>query len=360
MTLHKSSSILTHIPKDVTLDSFQHTLIKLLDGIRSSILTPYLISFFLKKPQYKGIYVYGPVGRGKSIILRSFYDSIQKPKIWYHYQSFLQFIHQESHRIFLQKGVDAVETIAEHIASQYDLIVIDELEIRDIADAMIIQRINKILLAKDCFVCFSSNIKPSDLYPRGLQRELFLKFIEIVERSFLCYSLDNGVDYRFSKASYNKPVIIEGISNENKESFDELVEALVPSLGFYPRKTEIFGREVTFDKTYKEILYVTLEEVCGQSLSYNDFLNIVSIYNVVILDGLMTDSINESDKIIRFINFIDSVYENKLLMIGIFSKKVSDLYIGKKYTKEFGRALSRIEAMKSDLYVSSSKHIARI
>ncbi|MDX1917098.1 MAG: cell division protein ZapE [Rickettsiaceae bacterium] len=356
--LFKSFRKVTHsLPKGITLDSAQSRLVRILDALSKGIGASFFTKFFYSQ-KYEGIYLHGPVGTGKSIIMKAFFDSISTSKQWYHYQSFIKFIHDESHKMFIKKKTDAVETIAEKLAATYSVIIIDELEVRDITDAMIIQRVANTLIDNGCFLGFTSNIKPGDLYAHGIQRDLFMRFIKRIESNFFCYNLDNGQDYRFILAAENSKMIFEEATNTTKESFNKLVEALAPGKKFIQNKLEVFGREIVIKKSYKKVIYITVEEICNSETSYNDFIVIAASYSAIIVDGLATECIKESDKIIRLINFIDNLYENKLLMLGIFNVEVELLYKGSKYKKEYERACSRISEMGSSPYISSSKYFS--
>ncbi|MDX1924376.1 MAG: cell division protein ZapE [Rickettsiaceae bacterium] len=349
-----SKNIEAYIQTGVKLDNQQKSLIQKLDEIKKSLEKNYFMKFFSSQ-SCSGIYIHGPVGRGKSVILKAFFEASKQTKVWYHYQQFIQFIHEESHEAFEASGQDAIVDIAEKISSKYSLIVIDELEIRDITDAMIIHRISKILLSKGNFLCFTSNIKPSDIYLNGLQRELLMDFIRTIESKFFTFNLDNGHDYRFSKAASSKQIITEGYNENNLTLFEELKHSITKGHKLTQTDLEIFGRKIIFERTYKKAAFVTLEEICDNELSYNDFLEISENFSAIVLEA-ETNLQDDSDKVIRFINFIDSLYDSKLLLIAIFKDKIASLYKGKKYKKEFGRALSRIAEMSSNDYITTSKY----
>lgn len=347
--------ILSYIPKTVTLDHAQINLIKVLEKISKDI-SRNTLSRMIKHPRYSGIYIHGPVGRGKTIIFEAFFNTIKKTKILYHYQAFIKFFHEESHKLFLSNKDDYILALAEDIASKYDFIFIDELEIRDIADAMIIQRFCEVCAKKGLFLGFTSNIRPDKLYENGLQRELFMKFIDFVTEEFFVANLDHQKDYRFTKVSSGKKVILEdSLSQKCLEEFEELVNALTKNKQFSPTELNIFGRKITFDKTYKEVLYVDIDDIINKELSYNDFLEITSKFNAVILNA-EKEIPNDSNMVLRFINFIDNIYANNLLFVAKFSTKVADLYKFTKYKNEFKRAISRITEMNSEEYIVNSKY----
>lgn len=344
------------VPSSVILDNQQEDLLDKLGFLSDRFNAKSIISKIFSRKKHKGLYIWGPVGRGKTVLLKAFFDSIKSnQKGFYHYQAFLRFLHEESHKLFQKGEKDYVKVLSENLAKKYKILIIDELEIRDITDAMLIQRITQILLEKRSFIAFTSNFKPDNLYQDGLQREQFYNFINQVNSEFLILNLDNSIDYRFRKISSGKALILEGDSDENKKHFDELLNSLTHNKDFKKDELYIFGRKLEFSKVFMGILYLNLNEIINKDLSYNDFLAICEKYDGVIL--LADQKIeNDSNKAIRFINFIDNIYSNKLLFIGYFSSKVSEFCESTKYESQFKRAASRIAEMNSVDYINQSKY----
>ncbi len=340
----------------VTLDKAQLDLLTRLEDIKSSFEKPRIINF-LKQKKYNGLYIYGEVGRGKTLIAKGFFESLLVEKQFYQYPDFIKFLHEYSHSLFLQNIRDPIPVIAKHLAELYKVIVIDELEIRDITDAMLIQNLSLALSRLNVFLVFTTNFKHQDLYKDGIQRESFLKFISFIDTTFFITHLEAEKDYRFSKISADQDIIIYPSSAENQKKFETIRDALLRNHILSKESILVFGRELIFEKCYKsEILCVTYQELFLQSLSYNDYLEICKKYKAIILEGV--DSLGDSsDSAIRFVNFIDSAYAKRVMLVAFFKQTPKELLsLNNKYSKEFQRALSRINEMNSSEYINNSKY----
>ncbi len=342
------------LDESIILDSSQSLLIRKLEEIKKDISRPKFARLF-KSNKYSGIYVYGSVGRGKTILIKALYDSIKLKKNFYHYQSFIKYLHQHSHILFKKNEKDPVVKIAKSLARNYKFICIDELEIRDIADAMIMQRLCESLLKLGVFLVFTSNIKPDSLYKDGLQRELFLKFIDIIDKRFFIHNLQSTKDYRFGKITSNKNVILYPATENKVKLFGEMLLALTHNGDYKETAITVFGRLVNFKRCYGDVLYTNYQEMFESTLSYNDYLSITEKYDAIIIEKLSQLSDN-SDIVIRFINFIDNAYANKVMIVALFEVAPEDLYIGSRYKKEFQRVISRIAEMNSQEYIVNSKY----
>jgi len=342
------------IPKSVSLDSAQLELVSSLEKVKSDISRATL-SKLLKSPKHKGAYIYGAVGRGKTIIVKAFYDSLKQKKNFYHYQEFVKYLHEESHKLFLKNQKDPVLILAKKLSFEYQIICIDEVEIRDITDAMLIQRICLELARLGVFLVFTSNIKPTNLYQNGLQRELFLKFINFINDEFFVFELNSEKDYRFSKILSNKKVITYPVTDKNLEHFKQMLASLTHNNNFSSVSLVVFGRELVFERCFSNVLYSNEVELFKRELSYNDYLSIAQKFSCIVIDNIKSLG-DSSDIAIRFINFIDNIYANKVMLVAMLEVEPEKLYTGTKYKKEFGRAVSRIQEMKGLEYITSSKY----
>ncbi len=342
------------IDETIVFDSSQILLIQKLERIKKDISRTNFAKIF-KNNKYFGAYIYGPVGRGKTVIAKIFYDSIKFKKNFYHYQSFVKYLHEQAHILFIKNEQDPVVKIADTLTKNYKFICIDELEIRDIADAMIMQRLCELLIKRGVFLVFTSNIKPSDLYNDGLQRELFQKFIDIINKKFFVHNLLSVKDYRFGKITSDKNVILYPANADNIKLFEEMLNVLTHNQEYKETSIIVFGRMVNFKKCYKNTLYSDFVEMFESQYSYNDYLSITEKYDAIIITKFGQLPSN-SDIIIRFINFIDSAYMNKVMLVTLLEVCPEELYSGSRYKKEFQRAISRIVEMNSEEYILNTKY----
>jgi cell division protein ZapE len=348
------SKILKYIPSSVNLSLSQLELIIRLEHLEEWLNKHKILKLF-SNPKYNGIYIYGKVGRGKTMISNAFFNSIECRKQQYHYQSFIKWMHEQVHILNKKQRKNAVEKLSRDIAENFDMVFIDEIEIKDVTDAFFVQRFVKELICNGVFIIFTSNTKPDDLYKDGIQREQAQKLIDKLNSEFLVHNLDDEKDYRLSKICDDKKLISYGISSENQPNFDNIVNELTKNKKFEKTNITSFGRKIEFKNSYKDVLLLQPEEVINDKFSKNEYQEIAKKFSVVIIDFKKYDIIGADDAI-KFINLIDNLYANKVLLLATFSKNPEDLYNDKRYETEMGRAKSRLVEMASKEYVLNSKY----
>lgn len=316
-----------------------------------------LFNFFTKKKQL-GIYIFGSVGTGKTMIVKKLYDNFDGKKNFYHYQEFSKFIHEKMHIFYKTHPENPVKKLAQIISNDCMFLCVDEVEIRDIADAMIIKNLIQELNKLQVFIIFTSNIEPENLYKDGIQRDSFIPFIKYLKNNFAIFSLNSGVDYRLLQIENSKIFIFEEDNFENKNQFNELVEIITAKMTFSSKTLNIFGRKLLFEKTFEKILYINSDDLFKKELSYNDFITICKEFEIIIIPKILKFEQDATDQVIRFINFIDNLYATKTILVTILECKIEDLYNGKKNAAEFKRAISRLKEMNSKEFISNSKLIS--
>lgn len=348
-------SIIKFIPESVILDDRQKVIADQLEvraiELQEQSLFDQLKKKFFADNDTTGIYLHGGVGRGKTMLMNAFYELITLPKEIVHYQSFMEEIHKSLHQLQGKSDEMVMENLADLIYKRAKILCIDEFEIKDITDAMLIMRIFNFLIEREVFIVLTTNTVPDNLYKDGLQRELFLPFIDMVKKGFEVMLLDNNKDYRFEKICNFEQRIFFPLNADTKKKITEIKSDLAAGSPVIPRTIDIFGRDVKFDKVHKDCLFTSFTELIDHNFGYSDYINICKEFNVIVLEDVPIIGELETDKIIRFINFIDNAYFYKVMLFITLEKSIEEIYIRGHKQVEFQRTISRLTEMNSTDYL---------
>lgn len=302
------------------------------------------------------IYIYGGVGRGKTMIVKAFYDMLPPFKLFIHYQDFMLNLHKALHKVKGASTYDILVGVAKDMAKKYRYICIDEFEVKDIADAMIIARFFTSMMDFGVNFCITSNTPPENLYKDGLQRQQFLPFIEEIQNRFIKFRLDTEHDYRLDKIESINNRVMYPIDSSIGKRIANIKDSLSGGGSYYPHVLQIFKRDVVFPLAYKSILVTDFNSLCKAPLSSSDFIAICKHFTVIVLENVEVIGEDETDVAIRFINLIDSVYFHKVLLFITLATAPEQIYPRGKREKEFQRTISRLYEINSDEYLKASKH----
>ncbi len=336
----------------IVLDDMQIAATEHLNIISEELNQPrFSFNFFRKSLSHSGIYLYGGVGRGKTMLMQAFYNSLKIKKQLIHYQDFMQSVHLNLHELQKFSRSNLITNLAQSYAQNTKIICLDELEIKDIADAMIIGKLFEELLKLKIFIVITSNTEPKNLYKDGVQRESFLPFIELIYKKFKMIYLDNNHDYRSDKIiNISDNRIIYPLNDENKKNIAKIItQTTNDKLETF--SLEVFGRKIKFNKSYNKILVTDFMELFMQELGYVDYVNICRYFKVIILENVPILSEDNTDQITRFINFIDNAYFYKVLLYMSLATSPVKLYERGKRLAEFSRTTSRLNEMNSSSYL---------
>jgi cell division protein ZapE len=297
----------------------------------------------VKPPLPKGVYLWGPVGRGKSFLMDAFYlcvPLVRKRRVHFHH--FMREIHRELDEL---KGTeDPIAAAAERTARRYRLVCFDEFHVSDIADAMILGRyLEKVMDLGVAFV-MTSNYAPGQLYPNGLQRERFLPAIALLESRLDVVEVDGGTDYRRLKMEQvqvyhlNNDKVLESIFAELKDVEEE------------KQPLDVEGRVIAYRKRAGGLVWFDFAALCGGPRSYADYVDLTKRFHTVILSGVPRMSARQSDAARRFTWLVDVLYDERLKLVLSAEAPPEELFTEGDNSADFQRTVSRLHEMQSAEY----------
>lgn len=298
-------------------------------------------------PPVTGLYVWGGVGRGKSMLMDLFHDHVAiRDKRRVHFHAFMQEV-QAGLNAARKTGVDdAIRPVAETIAGQIRLLSFDEMQITDIADAMIVGRLFQMLFDKGVAIVTTSNRAPDDLYKNGLNRALFLPFIDLLKERMVVRELESATDYRQHKL-HGMQVYFTPADRTAKAAIEALWLDLTGGGGEGPLRLAVNGRTVELPDHRSGVARAGFWDLCGRPLGPADYLAIANAVKVLILEEIPHLSASNYNEARRFVTLIDALYEAKVRLICSAADVPERLYIEGEGSFEFERTASRLREMES-------------
>ncbi len=331
-------------------DPAQEAVLALFDTVAETLRKPVkkgLFGRFGKSAEpVKGLYLYGGVGRGKSMLMDLFFDGVEEPrKRRVHFHAFMQEIHALMHEA-RQKGVeDAIVPVAEDVIKSSRLLCFDEMQITDITDAMIVGRLFEKLFEAGVVIVTTSNRHPDDLYKDGLNRNLFLPFISMIKDRMEVYNLDSETDHRQNRLQGHKTYFAP--IDEAAEMAIQRVWTDVAGTKREPLILHHKSREIVLPAFHNGVAMATFRDLCGQPLGPGDYLAISKAIRVLILKDIPRLSKERANEAKRFVTLIDALYEAGVTFIASAAAEPEQLYEAGTGAFEFERTASRLREMMS-------------
>jgi cell division protein ZapE len=304
----------------------------------------------VKPPLPKGVYLWGPVGRGKSFLMDSFYlcvPLVRKRRVHFHH--FMREIHRELDAL---KGTeDPIAEAAARTARRYRLVCFDEFHVSDIADAMILGRFLEQTMERGVQFVMTSNYHPDQLYPDGLQRERFQPVIELLKEKLDVVPVDNGTDYRRLKMERLKvyhvgaggDAVLNGIFSDLKDVEEE------------HQPLDVEGREIPYRKRAGGLVWFDFAVLCGGPRSYADYVDLARRFHTVILSGVPRLEPKSADAARRFTWLVDVLYDDRVKLVVSAEAAPEGLFPEGYNSAEFQRTVSRLHEMQSAAYLQSER-----
>lgn len=327
-------------------DDAQIAVLPQLERVRGALATPVKRNFFRKLPDpTPGLYMWGGVGRGKSMLMDLLYDLVDAPKQRRHFHAFMQWVHTEMTEARKRGVDDALAPVAEKLADEVRFLAFDEMQISDITDAMLVGRLFEALFARGVVVVTTSNRPPDDLYKDGLNRQLFTPFIALLKEKMVVHELVSETDYRQDRLA-GTPSYFTPVDDAARSAIGDIWARLSNGKS-EPLVLHVKGRAVELPDYHNGVAKAKFFDLCGRPLGAGDYLALAEAVRVLILEDIPALSRHNFNEAKRFVTLIDALYEAKVQLICSAAAQPEMLYVEGSGTFEFERTASRLREMQS-------------
>ena len=298
--------------------------------------------FFFKNRNFKScFYLHGNVGVGKTMILNFAYDVIKVNKMKSHFNEFMIKFHDFRHE---KKDEKSIPQFVKELKKKYELIYLDEFQVTNIVDAMILGKLFESIFLEEIKVIISTNIKVSELYKDGLQRDQFLPFINIIEKNSIQKELLLNDDYRIQKKD-KKQKIFYPINEKTLFNINQNFRVLTKNLKKEEKLINTKGRKFKIDNYYEGVTRFNFKELCDENLGAEDYLNLANICNHIFIEEIPNFNEYNSNQQLRFITLIDTLYDKNISLTISMESELTKISSSKKHLETFKRTLSRLYEM---------------
>jgi cell division protein ZapE len=317
--------------------------------------------FAARSEPIRGLYIWGSVGRGKSMLMDMFFETAQvQRKRRVHFHAFMADVHARIHAWRQERkagrvngGDDPIAPVAEILAREAWLLCFDEFTVTDIADAMILARLFAALFEQGVVVVATSNVEPDELYKDGLNRALFLPFLELLHEHMDVVRLEARTDFRLEKlrdsSVYHVPADARAYA-----ALSHAFEALTGRPHGTPTTLRVLGHPIPVPEAAANVARFSFADLCQKPLGATDFLALARTFHTIILDDIPVVEANQRNEAKRFINLVDALYDGHVKLIASAAAEPQDLYLGQgnREAFEFERTASRLIEMRSPEYLA--------
>lgn len=296
----------------------------------------------------RGVYLHGRPGRGKSMLVDLLLEAVPIAAARrVHFQPFMLEVHERLRALrTASAGADPLAALARELAGRTRLLCLDELEVRDIADAMILGRLVEALLGSGVAIVATSNLPPERLYEGGLNRELFLPTIALLRRRLEVVTLDGPIDYRLRRLD-GLALHLAPLGAETDRALERIVAVLTDGRPFRPETLDVGGRPLHVPEATGPVARFDFAELCARPLGPADYLALTERFGVIVLRGVPILTPDRRNEARRFVTLVDALYERKVILVATAEAEPEALYPEGEGAFEFRRTVSRLREMRT-------------
>ena len=332
--------------KNLEINQNQIITVQILEDFYNKNFHSSIFNFFKKDNHKKGFYLHGGVGVGKTMILDFFYNLISQKKLRLHFNEFMLSFHDFVHENKNKEDENIIDLFVKNLKAKVSLIYFDEFQVTNIVDAMILGKLFNKIFNENIKVLITSNIKISELYKDGLQRDQFKPFIEIMKKRTIEHELIIEDDYRKSKDNQSDRYFFP-LNEETNFKMNKYFRIISKGKKKTNKILNIKGRDFQIKEFYEGIVRFTFNELCDQNLGAEDYLEIIKVSEFISIDKIpQFDDVNSNQQH-RFITLIDIVYDKKIPIAVSAEKKLDQFNSSKSLKEPFKRTISRLYELTS-------------
>lgn len=306
-------------------------------------------------PAPEGLYLWGGVGRGKSMLMDIFFDMAPiEAKSRVHFHAFMLDVHARINQARKDFDGDPIAPVAKDIAEQAQLLCFDEFHVTDITDAMILSRLFEALFERGITVLATSNRHPDALYKNGLNRGLFLPFIDLLKSKMQVFEFPGQTDHRLRQLTA-APLYYSPLGREADAAIEAAWKRLIGGAEPHPTILSVQGRELILRRTAAGVARASFARLCGQALGAADYIRLSRAFQTLILENVPQMGPENRNEAKRFVTLIDALYETRTKLIISAEVQPEQLYVDGTGAFEFERTASRLIEMRSNDYLGERR-----
>ena len=305
-----------------------------------------LNKFFLKNSSKPAFYLFGGVGVGKTMILNFFFDLLKEKKIRQHFNEFILTFHDFAYERKEKNEENVINQFVKNLKSKTKSIYFDEFQVTNIVDAMILGKLFEQIFKEDIKIILTSNIKISELYKDGLQRDQFKPFIKIMEKQSIECELKIDDDYRKSNDN-QKQRYFYPLNQETNFKINKFFRTITKDKNQFAKIINVKGRNFKIENFYEGVARFTFDNLCNQNLGAEDYLEIIKKCKFIIIDQIPQFNDINSNQQQRFITLIDIIYDKNIPLAATAEQNIDKFTSSRLLENPFKRTISRLYELTS-------------